>query len=394
MTNYQPLAKVRQTLKVKWYRTKIDRNKMKELSKRSDTQGWVQAGGHFALFLITGALTFYFWSQQIWIAMLIALWCHGTVASFLVGVAPHELGHGSVFETKGLNRVFLYLFSLLAWWDHFDYASSHTYHHRYTLHPEGDRENLLPLEPSLRSTFVFQLLTINVLTQRGRTFGKGGLLSTIYVTVLGAFGRVGDLDVPINEWINSLHADQPEEYRKSIQWSRFLLLFHGAITVISLLTGYWIFILIIPVAPFIANLLTYLVGLPQHCGLRENTPDFRKSVRSMKLHPLFEFLYWRMNWHLEHHMYVGVPCYNLNKLHQEIAWDMPQPRTLVEAWREMREVWQKQKHDPNYALDTSLPSTATPEYTGDDTKTTGASDGEQDELAMSLRELAPEGLSE
>jgi hypothetical protein len=28
MTNYQPLAKVRQTLKVKWYRTKIDRNKM------------------------------------------------------------------------------------------------------------------------------------------------------------------------------------------------------------------------------------------------------------------------------------------------------------------------------------------------------------------------------
>ena len=101
--------------------------------------------------------------------------------------------------------------------------SSHTYHHRYTLHPEGDRENLLPLEPSLASSFVIQLLTINLLTQRGRTFSKGGLLSTIWVTMLGAVGRVGDLDIPRNEWVQALHDEHPEEYRKSIWWSRFLL---------------------------------------------------------------------------------------------------------------------------------------------------------------------------
>ena len=390
MNNYQPLVEVRETLKVKWYRTKIDRNIMKELSKRSDAQGWFQAGGHFGLFILTGVLSFYFWSQQIWLAMPIALFCHGTVASFFVGVAPHELGHGSVFENKWLNKIFLYLFSLLSWWDPFDYASSHTYHHRYTLHPEGDRENLLPLTPSLRSSFIFQLLTINLLTQRGRTLGKGGLLSTSYLTALGAMGRVGDLDVPGNEWIQALHEDQPEEYRKSIWWSRLLLLFHGGVTVVSLLTGYWIFILLIPVAPFTANLLSYLVVLPQHCGLRENTPDFRKSVRSMNLNPLFEFLYWRMNWHLEHHMYVGIPCYNLKALHREIAWDMPEPRTLVGAWKEMREVWQKQKEDPDYALDTPLPSSATPEYRGD---TAPTSTGEEHDEAMSLGDIVPEGLN-
>src|SRR4051794_10781761 len=32
MTTYQPLSEVREKLKVKWYRTKIDRNKLKELS--------------------------------------------------------------------------------------------------------------------------------------------------------------------------------------------------------------------------------------------------------------------------------------------------------------------------------------------------------------------------
>ena len=390
MTTYEPLSEVRKNLKVKWYRTKIDRKVMKALSKRSDAQGWFQAGGHFALFLLTGGVTLYFWIQQWWLPMLIALWCHGVVTSFFMGVAPHELGHGSVFKTKLLNKFFLYLFSAIAWWDPFDYASSHTYHHRYTLHPEGDRENLLPLEPSLASTFVIQLLTINLLTQRGRTFSKGGLLSTIRVTMLAAVGRVGDVDIPRDEWVQTLHEDQPEEYRKSILWSRFLLVFHGSITILSLLTGYWIVIFLIPAGSFIANIFAYLVGLPQHCGLRENTPDFRKSVRSMKLNPILEFLYWRMNWHLEHHMYVGVPCYNLKALYHEIAWDMPEPRTLIGAWKEMREVWHKQKSDPDYAFDTPLPPTATPEYTGESQDP--VSTGEEHDDAMSLGDLAPEGL--
>jgi fatty acid desaturase len=379
--SYQPLEEVRKTLRVEWYRCPIPGSKLRELSKRSDAQGWFQAGGHLGLFIVTGSLVYLFWAQQWWIPFVIALFFHGTVASFFVGVAPHELGHGSVFRTKRLNKIFLYLFSLLSWWDPFDYASSHTYHHRYTLHPEGDRENLLPLEPNLRSPFLFQMFTVNLLTQRGRTFGKGGLLSTIWITILGAFGRVGSSEVPMNEWIKKLHDDQPEEYRKSIWWSRALLGFHGTVVVASVLTGQWVFALIISFAPFIANWLAYFVGLPQHCGLMENVPDFRKSVRSMTLPPIVEFLYWRMNWHTEHHMYAGVPCYNLKKLYHEIADDMPQPRTLVGAWREMREVWQRQKIDPDYVFDTPLPPTA--QHVRTDTP---------DELEASIGELAPKGL--
>jgi fatty acid desaturase len=389
MSPYQPLAEVRQNLKVKWYRTKIDSQKLKELSARSDAQGWLQAGGHLALFMLTGAATYLLWSQGLWLGFLVALFLHGTVASFFVGVAPHELGHGSVFKTKWLNKAFLYIFSFLAWWDPFDFASSHTYHHRYTLHPEGDRENLLPLEPSLRSTFVLQLFTINLLTQRGRTFGKGGLISTLWVTLLGAVGRVGDPVIPINEWIQALHDDQPDEYRRSIAWSRLLLAGHGTIALVSLLTGYWVFILLISVAPFIANWLAYLVGLPQHCGLMENVPDFRKSVRSMRLPVLVEFLYWRMNWHTEHHMYVSIPCYHLKKLHQEVAHDMPKPRTLVEAWREMRLAWQRQQLDPAYVFDTPLPPTAQLAYWG----ATEGDDEPRSDLDGALEALAPKGLS-
>ena len=379
--SYQPLAEVRKTLRVEWYRCPIPGPRLRELSRRSDLQGWFQAGGHLALFAITGILVYLFWSQQNWLAFIIALFAHGTVGSFFVGVAPHELGHGTVFRTKWLNKFFMYLFSLLSWWDPFDYASSHTYHHRYTLHPEGDRENLLPLHPSVGSTFLLQMFTVNLLTQRGRTFGKGGLISTVLVTIQAAVGIVGDSAIPINEWLKALHADQPKQHRKSIWWSRALLLFHGSILVISLVTGLWVLPLILTFFPFIANWLSYFVGLTQHCGLRDNVPDFRKSVRSMTLNPLAEFLYWRMNWHIEHHMYAGVPCYNLKKLYYEIADDMPEPRTLRSAWQEMLEIWRRQQTDPTYQFDTLLPATAKSVRT--DTP---------DALESSIGELAPEGL--
>ena len=381
--SYQPLAEVRKTLRVDWYRSPMKPGRLRELSRRSDAQGWFQAGGHLALFIITGALVFSFWSQEIWLAFLMALFAHGTISSFFIGTAPHELGHGTVFRTKRLNKIFMYLFSLIGWWDPFDYASSHTYHHRYTLHPEGDREVLLPLEPSLASTFMLQLFTINLLTQRGRTFGKGGLISTVYVTAVRAAGLAGAESAPIDEWMNALHTDQPDQHRKSIWWSRILLLFHGSMLLIALVTGLWALPLIFTVPSFIANWLSYFVGLTQHCGLRDNSPDFRKNTRSVKLNPLASFLYWRMNWHIEHHMYAGVPCYNLKRLHQEIAADMPQPRTLIGAWREMRQAWQRQKTDPDYQFDTPLPPTAKAERKG-----------AVDELECSIGELAPEGLKE
>ena len=50
-----------------------------------------------------------------------------------------------------------------------------------------------------------------------------------------------------------------------------------------------------------------------------------------------------MKWHLEHHMYAGVPCYNLKKLNSEIKDDLPVPRTLFGAWKEMRETRNRQQ---------------------------------------------------
>ena len=39
---------------------------------------------------------------------------------------------------------------------------------------------------------------------------------------------------------------------------------------------------------------------------------------------LISFIYWNMNFHTEHHMYAGVPFYNLPALRREIGWDLQQ----------------------------------------------------------------------
>ena len=83
-------------------------------------------------------------------------------------------------------------------------------------------------------------------------------------------------------------------------------------------------------------------------------------------------------------MYAGVPCYNLSKLYKEIAHDMPEPRTLIGAWKEMREAWRQQNIDPEYQYDTPLPPTAK----------RARNDSPDDQLESSIGELAPAGLQE
>ena len=357
---YSPLSDARKTLRVRWYRCPIPIERLRQLSRPSDLQGWLQAGGHLALFFVTGIFAYFFWSRQLWLGFAVALFTHGTVASFFTGVATHELLHGTVFRTKWLNKPFTYFFSLVGWFYPFDYAVSHTYHHRYTLHPDGDREVLLPIHPAVGSTFLLQLFTINLFTKRGRTFGKGGLIPTIVATVRASFGQVGSLEneAPREEWLKALQAEHPKAKRHSMWFARATLLFHGSVLVFSITSGLWVLPLLVTLPAFIGNWLIHFVALTQHCGLRDNTPDFRKCVRSVKLDLLSEFLYWRMNWHTEHHMYAGIPCYNLKKLSRELARDMPAPRTLRGAWREMLDTWKHQKSNPHYQFDTPLPKSA------------------------------------
>lgn len=87
-TTYPPLNEVRKSLRVQWYRCPIPIQRLRELSRRSDLQGWFQAGGHLAIVAGTGVLTYYLWSRQMWLGFAAALFVHGSMGSFFLGVAP------------------------------------------------------------------------------------------------------------------------------------------------------------------------------------------------------------------------------------------------------------------------------------------------------------------
>ena len=337
------------TRRVHWYRCPIEPATLRELTQRSDLRGGVQALGHLAVAVATGALTVYCFLAELWIAFALALFAHGTVASHL-HYGCHELGHGTVFRTKWLNAFFLRIYSVFAWWNYHEYGMSHTHHHLYTLHPRGDREVVLPFGPAWKPLYLFQLFTLNV-TGGMHTKGiKGHILATFAT----AFDRYGVFFRPA--WMKALYAGRPEARRTAVNWARVVILCHAGIAVASIASEYWIVAIVVSLGPVIANWHSYFVGGPMHCGLRDNVPDFRKCVRTITLDPVSEFLYWRMNWHLEHHMFAAVPCYHLAKLHRAVADDMPAPRTLVGAWREIREVWRRQEEDPGFQYDTPVPT--------------------------------------
>ncbi len=50
---------------------------------------------------------------------------------------------------------------------------------------------------------------------------------------------------------------------------------------------------------------------------------------SVRINPVLSFLYWHMEYHLEHHMFPMVPSYNLKKLRKEIDKELPQPFTSL-----------------------------------------------------------------
>jgi fatty acid desaturase len=372
--SFEPMKDVREKFNVSWYRSPVPPARLKELTQRSDLRGWLQTGGHIVLLLVTGAAAWIFFNRGIWVGFAVALFCHGTLYSFISGLACHELAHGTVFKTKWLNNFFVRLLSLVSWFNFHDYKVSHTYHHLYTLHPRGDREVVLPNTPSLHPLFLLQLLTLNVVGAPHEPYSLP-IVQNVAATVKLAFtGRFS------KEWLEAVYADQPEARKKSITWARLVLLFHAAVVAVSIVFQLWPLMLLVTFAPFTANWLRYFVGVPMHTGLRDNTPDFRLCVRTIRLDPFTSFIYWRMNWHTEHHMYAAVPCYNLKGLSRTLSPDMPAPRTLAGAWKEMRETWHRQQKEPKYQFDTPLPS-----------RTRGGK-GAADALASSLGSLAPKEL--
>ncbi|MCX6134846.1 MAG: fatty acid desaturase [Ignavibacteriales bacterium] len=335
--NDQPV-KSRGIARVRWYRTPLDTQTLASLNTKSNFKGLLQTLRYLGLLTLTGSAALYAASAWPWWTVVLLFFLHGTVASFAIN-AVHELVHGCVFETQWLNGLFVRIFSLISWVNFEQFYSSHMRHHQFTLHPPDDLEVVLPIR-----------LTVKHFFQTGFVNVKGSF-ETLKTTLRHSRGRF------VGQWETALFpADQPDRGRPVIRWARIHLAVHGIVLVISFYYGWWLLPVLTTLAPFYGSWLFFLCNNTQHIGLQDNVPDFRLCCRTFTLNPVVQFLYWHMNYHIEHHMYAAVPCYNLAKLRRTILHDMPPaPRGIVATWREIAAIQRKQVEDPGYQHVAPLP---------------------------------------
>ena len=152
-----------------------------------------------------------------------------------------------------------------------------------------------------------------------------------------------------------------EEHHKVYRNARIYILIYAtaitwAIAIRSILP-----LMYVGLPSFYGAWLMVVFGLTQHAGLAEDVLDHRLNCRTVYMNPIFRYLYWEMNYHVEHHMFPMVPYHALGTLHQELKADMPKPYNgLWEAYREIIPTLFRQAKDPTYFVRRQLPGTIQP----------------------------------
>jgi fatty acid desaturase len=332
---------------IAWYRSPIDKERLRELTQRSDLRGLLHAGSFLLIYLTTTAIALYFFLQEMWIAMVAAAYVHSMFHGFLgMGASVHELSHGTAFKSKWLNNFFFRLFAFLTWNSYYHFKESHRRHHMHTAYTNLDKE--IPPEPI---SFTWPQVIGWFL------FDWAQFKNIMWTNLNHAFGNT---DVDFFFWCPLLSKENLKT-KKLISWARFMFIGHAILLGLFIYFELWILIFTVNFGYFFATFLVHGCELQQHAGLGQNIPDWRVIAYTADFGPVMSFLYWNMNYHAEHHMYAAVPFYNLPKLHRELQWDMPKP--IRGYWRGLLHVLRmkrRQKHDPDYRYMPEFPETAHP----------------------------------
>ena len=330
-----------------WYHSDIPKKTLKALMKRRDAPAIRDTLLWIALHILFAAGGIYFWGS--WTAVPFWL-AYGVLYGSACDSRWHECGHGTAFRTRWMNDVVYQIASFQVMRNPVNWRWSHARHHTDTLVVGRDPE-------------IAWMHPISLVIKA--------------LAVVGVYGPVQSLGVLLRNAVGQLSADEqayiPQiEWNKAYFWARIHMAVYALVvlaTVIMLAQGMgWksaIPVLLIGGPRAYGCWHFVMTGLLQHGGLAEDVLDHRLNSRTLYLNPVSRWLYWNMNYHIEHHMFPMVPYYALPALHEALKHDLPPPNTsLWDAYREMMRAVLRQRHDPSYAVRKALPETAQPYMDG------------------------------
>jgi fatty acid desaturase len=319
-----------------WYHTQIPRAVMKELMQRKDGPAIRDTLIWIALILSSALGIIWFWGSW-WIVPFLVI--YGVLYGSSSDSRWHEGGHGTAFKTKWMNDVVYELGSFMVMRNSTAWKWSHARHHTDTIIVGRDAEIAVMRPPQLlKAALLFT-----------------GLLDFRYgftTLVRQAFGKVSDEEksyIPESEW------------KSVITVARWHMLIYVCAIAASIYLWSWLPIVLIGGPRIYGSWHMYLTGLLQHIGLADNVTDHRLNSRTVLMNPISRWIYWNMNYHVEHHMFPMVPYHALPKLHELIKHDLPAANPSI--WHAYKEVWPvvlRQLRYEDHYLKRGLPPTARP----------------------------------
>lgn len=319
-----------------WYNTDIPRKQMKELMKREDGPAIRDTILWLGSMVVCGALAIYFWGS--W-------WC---VPFFLVygvmyGSASdsrwHECGHGTAFKTRWMNDAVYEIASFMIMRNPVTWRWSHTRHHTDTVIVGRDPEIAVMRPPDLLR------LVLNFF----------GILDVFHATIDMVRNAAGVISAEEKTFIPE------QEQPRAIRIARIWLAIYVATIALAITMGSILPLMLIGLPRLYGAWHHVMTGLLQHGGLADNVVDHRLNSRSVYMNPFSRFVYWNMNYHVEHHMFPMVPYHALPQLHEMIKHDLPAPnKSIIEGYREMIPAFLRQLRNEDYFLKRELPPTAKP----------------------------------
>ena len=319
-----------------WYHSDVPRKTMKELMQRKDQPAIRDTIIWLGLMIASAGGGISLWGS--WWAVP-CLFVYGVLYGSACDSRWHECGHGTAFRTTWMNDAVYHLASFMVMRNPVSWRWSHARHHTDTIIVGRDPEIALMRPPAL---------------------------------ILGALHFVGIPDIFVHFRIITrnafgiITADEknyiPEKERpKAIFWARLHISVYALAVGLALIYGSILPLILIGGPRIYGAWHMVMTGLLQHGALDEDVLDHRLNSRTVNMNPISRWIYWNMNYHIEHHMFPMVPYHALPKLHALIRDDLPPPNhSIVDGYREMIGALWRQRSNPSYRLRRYLPATARP----------------------------------
>jgi Na+-transporting NADH:ubiquinone oxidoreductase subunit F len=319
-----------------WYRTPLPKATFRQLLERRDGPAIRDTLLWFTLILGAGYWAYSWWGKG-WAIIPFAV--YGALYASSSDSRWHESGHGTAFKTDWMNNALYEIASFMVMRESTIWLWSHTRHHSDTIIVGRDPEIQVPRPPSL-------------VDLAKKFFGLGNFPRYWIGIARHSFGRMSG---PEKEFV-------PEpEYESVFIRARIYVVIYALIISAAAHYGTILPLMFVILPNLYGSWLMTVYSLTQHAGLAENVLDHRLNCRTVHMNPVNRFLYWNMNYHLEHHMFPLVPYHNLPRLHELVKWDTPTPYPgLISAFREIIPAVLKQIRDPGYHVKRKLPSASVP----------------------------------